>query len=61
MLKHQPFGWFRSTHNKNLFNIVCINDECIKTTNTLTKYKDTYDRAFSNIEFVNGTPFGVKE
>ena len=61
MLKHQPFGWFKSTHNKNLFNIVCINDNEIKITNTLTKYKDTYDRAFANIEFVDGTPFGVKD
>lgn len=61
MLKHQPFGWFRSTCNKNLFNIVCISDECIKITNTLTKYKDTYSDAFANIEFVDGTPFGIKE
>ena len=60
MLKHQPFGWFRSTHNKNLFNTVCINDSGIKITNTLSKYMDSYDRAFTNIEFVDGTPFGVK-
>ena len=61
MLKHQPFGWFRSTHNKNLFNIVGIDDNGIKITNTLTKYKDTYSEAFANIEFVDGTPFGVKD
>ena len=61
MMKHQPFGWFRSTHNKNLFNIVGINDDGIKTTNTLTKYMDTYSDAFANIEFVDGTPFGIKE
>ena len=61
MMKHQPFGWFRSTHNKNLFNIVCINDNEIKITNTLTKYKDTYSDAFANIEFVDGIPFGVKD
>ena len=61
MLKHQPFGWFKSTHNKNLFNIVCINDSGIKITNTLSKYMDSYDRAFDNIEFVDGTPFGVKD
>ena len=61
MMKHQPFGWFRSAHNKNLFNIVCINDSGIKITNTLSKYMDSYDRAFDNIEFVDGTPFGVKE
>ena len=61
MMKHQPFGWFRSAHNKNLFNIVCINDSGIKITNTLSKYMDSYDRAFDNIEFVDGTPFGVKD
>ena len=61
MMKHQPFGWFRSTHNKNLFNIVGINDDGIKTTNTLTKYMDTYSDAFANIEFVDGTPFGIKD
>ena len=61
MMKHQPFGWFRSTCNKNFLNIVCINDSGIKITNTLIKYMDSYDRAFDNIEFVDGTPFGVKE
>lgn len=61
MMKHQPFGWFRSTHNKNLFNIVGIDDDGIKTTNTLTKYMDTYSDAFTNIEFVDGSPFGIKE
>ena len=61
MMKHQPFGWFRSKNNKNLFNTVCINDEYIKTTNILTKYTDTYSDAFANLEFVDGTPFGIKE
>lgn len=61
MMKHYPFGWFRSTYNKNLFNIVGINDDGIKITNTLTKYMDTYSNAFDNIEFVDGTPFGVIE
>ena len=61
MMKHQPFGRFRSAHNKNLFNTVCINDSGIKITNTLIKYMDSYDRAFDNIEFVDGTPFGIKE
>ena len=61
MMKHQPFGWFRSVHNKNIFNIVCINESGIKITNTLSKYMDSYDRVFDNIEFVDGTPFGIKE
>lgn len=61
MMKHQPFGWFRSTHNKNLFNIVCINDSGIKITNTLSKSMETYSNAFANIEFADGAPFGVKD
>ena len=61
MMKHQPFGWFRSTYTKNLFNVVCINDIGITTTNTLNKYMDSYDRAFDNIKFIDGTPFGIKE
>ena len=61
MMKHQPFGWFRSTHNKNLFNIVCINDSGIKITNTLSKSMETYSNAFTNIEFADGAPFGIKD
>ena len=60
-LKSQPFGWCRSTCNKNLLDIVCINDSGIKITNTLIKYMDSYARAFDNIEFVDGTPFGIQE
>ena len=61
MMKHQPFGWFKSTYNKSLFNIVGINDNVIKITNTLYKSKETYDSAFICLEFVDGTPFGVKD
>ena len=61
MMKHQPFGWFRSTYNKSLFNIVGINDNVIKITNTLYKSKVTYDSAFTCLKFVDGTPFGIKE
>ena len=61
MMKHQPFGWFRSTCNKNLSNIVGIDDNGMKITNTLYKSKETYDSAFICLEFVDGTPFGIKE
>ena len=61
MMKHQPFGWFRSTYNKSLFNIVGINDNVIKITNTLYKSKETYDSAFTCLKFVDVTPFGIKE
>ena len=61
MMKHQPFGWFRSTCNKNLSNIVGIDDNGMKITNTLYKSKVTYDSAFTCLKFVDGTPFGIKE
>ena len=61
MLKHQPFGWFRSTCNKNLFNTICINNDGIKITNNLTKSMHSYSKAFSSIKFVDGSPFGIKE
>ena len=61
MMKHQPFGWFRSTCNKNLSNIVGIDDNGMKITNTLYKTKVTYDSAFTFLKFVDGTPFGIKE
>ena len=61
MMKHQPFGWFRSTCNKNLSNIVGIDDNGMKITNILYKSKVTYDSAFTCLKFVDGTPFGIKE
>ena len=61
MMKHQPFGWFRSSCNKNLSNIVGIDDNGMKITNTLYKSKVTYDSAFTCLKFVDGTPFGIKE
>ena len=61
MMKHQPFGWFRSTCNNNLSNIVGIDDNGMKITNTLYKSKVTYDSAFTFLKFVDGTPFGIKE
>ena len=61
MMKHQPFGWFRSTCNKNLSNIVGIDDNGMKITNILYKSKVTYDSAFTFLKFVDGTPFGIKE
>ena len=60
MMKHQPFGWFRSTRSKKLFNIICIDDEGIKITNTLIKSEDTYDKAFNNLESAEGGPFGIE-
>ena len=69
MLKHQPFGWFRSTCNENLFNTIYIDNDGIKVTNNLMKSMNSYSNAFSSIKFVDvssikfidGSPFGIKE
>ena len=61
MQKHQPFGWLRSAYNENLFNIVGINNDGIKITNTLTKSMETYSQAFKSLKFTDGTPVGIKE
>ena len=69
MLKHHPFGWFRSTCNENLFNTICIDNDGIKVTNNLMKSMNSYSNAFSSIKFVDvssikfidGSPFGIKE
>ena len=61
MLKHQPFGWFRSAYNENLFKIIGINNDGIKITNTLTKSMETYSQAFKSLKFTDGTPVGIKE
>lgn len=61
MLKHQPFGWFRSAYNENLFNIIGISNDGIKIANTLTKSMETYSQSFKSLKFIDGTPFGIKE
>lgn len=61
MLKHQPFGWFRSAYNENLFNIIGISNDGIKIANTLTKSMETYSQVFKSLKFTDGTPVGIKE
>ena len=57
MLKHQPFGWVKSKD----FTITCYTDVF---TNDEVRIFDTYMHfpdAFKQYEFLDGTPFGIKE
>lgn len=56
MLKHQPFGWVRSKHTKILYNIDAIDD-----TVYLNRGFSSYHDIFDGFDFIDGTPFGIKE
>lgn len=59
MLKHQPFGWIRNTDTQSLHNINSVyNNSYSVGFNNRVMYFDT---AFNVCNFVDGTPFGVKE
>ena len=54
MLKHQPFGWIRSTMSGNWYVIESISDDIYYDGTFIS-----YDVAFECCEFIDGTPFGV--
>ena len=56
MLKHQPFGWVRSTMSDSLYLIESISDE-INCNRAIT----SYNLAFEWFKFADETPFGIKE
>ena len=56
MLKHQPFGWVKSTISDNFYPIESISDE-INYNRTFA----SYNKAFNWCKFADGTPFGVIE
>lgn len=56
MLKHQPFGWVKSTISDNLYLIESISDEI-----DYNKTFASYNEAFEWFKFADGTPFGIKE
>ena len=56
MMKHQPFGWVKSTLSDNLYPIKSISDE-ISYNGTFASYNE----AFNWCKFADGTPFGIKE
>ena len=54
MLKHQPFGWIRSTMSGNWYMIESISNDIYFDRTFIS-----YDVAFECCEFIDGTPFGV--
>lgn len=55
MLKHQPFGWTRDTHNirdniKRVTNSGIVYDKCMMC----------FENVLNKFQFIDGTPFGVK-
>lgn len=67
MQKHQPFGWIKKTcghcnflHIMELYStgIIINNVDSFGSFRNLIK---TYDSAFAETTFADGTPFGIKE
>ena len=59
MLKHQPFGWIRNNDTQRLCNTGSIgrNNYGVVIDNSILYF----DLAFNTCNFVDGTPFGIKE
>ena len=59
MLKHQPFGWIRNNDTQRLCNIGSIGRNNYGV--VIDKSILYFDLAFNTCNFVDGTPFGIKE
>ena len=59
ILKHQPFGWIRNNDTQCLCNIgsIGLNSYGVVINNSIMYF----DLAFNTCDFVDGTPFGMKE
>ena len=57
IMKHQPFGWIRESNTKILYNISMIDDCYLSTQDQSNHLVDT----LNIYEFIDGTPFGIKE
>lgn len=58
MQNHQPFGWVKNGELK--FNIITIRTDGIIVSSGIDNNRYSYKTA-SQIKFIDGTPFGVKE
>ncbi len=58
MQKHQPFGWVKNGELK--FNIITIRTDGIIISSGIDSNLCSFKTA-SQIKFIDGTPFGVKE
>ena len=59
MQKHKPFGWVK--YGESICNIQNITSDSI----TIIDYEEIYflrfSESFTNLTFIDGTPFGIKE
>ena len=58
ILKHQPLGWLRSKRVKDIYQLITIRNQEIRIFADLPLY---FSRAYREYEFLDGTPFGIKE
>ena len=58
MLKHQPLGWLRSKRIKDIYLLITIINNKIRIFADLPL---RFSRAYREYEFLDGTPFGIKE
>ena len=58
MLKHQPLGWLRSKRIKDIYQLITIRNHEIRIFADLPLY---FSRAYREYEFLDGSPFGIKE
>ena len=57
MLKHQSFGWVKSTLFKDFALVNRVTTLYVEINRNIIDYKD----ALEKFTFVDGTPFGIKE
>ena len=58
MLKHQPLGWLRSKRIKDIYQLITIRNHEIRIFADLPL---CFSRAYREYEFLDGSPFGIKE
>lgn len=57
MLKHAPFGIMSSKNRKDYMSFMSLNDEGCD----FCGYEgENFESAFDDIQFADGTPFGIK-
>ena len=58
MLKHQPLGWLRSKRIKDIYQLITIRNH---ESRIFADLPLRFSRAYREYEFLDGTPFGIKE
>lgn len=58
MKKHKPFGWERRKGSTQSHTLRCFDETCIYTYKKQYNYSEALDL---EVEFLDGTPFGILE